>query len=109
MNQFDMGPMGALLGGFQQKIEAARQRASETEVTGEAGGGLVSITMTCDYNVSRISISPEACTDPEMLEDLVRAAANEALRQARAETARGIPDLAGGLPIPPGLLGGLGL
>ncbi|TNE86544.1 MAG: YbaB/EbfC family nucleoid-associated protein [Deltaproteobacteria bacterium] len=108
MSQFDMGPMGALLGGFQAKIEAAKKRASETEVTGEAAGGLVKITMTCDYNVHRIEISDAAYEDKDMLEDLIRAAANEALRQARAETAKGIQDLAGGLPIPPGLLGGMG-
>ena len=109
MSQFDMGPMGALLGGFAQKIEAAKKRAAETEVTGEAAGGRVKITMTCDYNVSSVEISEDAFEDKDMLEDLIRAAANEALRQARSETARGMQDLAGGLPIPPGLLGGLGL
>lgn len=109
MSQFDMGGMGALLGGFTQKIEAAKQRARETEVMGEAAGGRVKVTMTCDYNVSSVHISDDAYGDKDMLEDLIRAATNEALRQAREETARGMQDLAGGLPIPPGLLAGLGL
>ncbi|MCO4747648.1 MAG: YbaB/EbfC family nucleoid-associated protein [Proteobacteria bacterium] len=109
MSQFDMGGLGGLLGGFTQKIEAAKRHAAETEVTGEAAGGRVKLTMTCDYNVRHIEISDEAYEDKGMLEDLLRAAMNEALRKARAETAKGIQDLAGGLPIPPGLLGGLGL
>ena len=109
MSQFDMGPMGALLGGFQQKIEAAKQQAAATEVTGEAAGGRVKVVMTCDYQVQNVQIAQDAYEDKDMLEDLVRAATNEALRQARAETARGIQDMMGGLPIPPGILGGLGL
>lgn len=108
MSQFDMGPMGALLGGFQAKIEAAKRQAAETQVTGEAAGGRVKVTMTCDYNVHNVEISEDAFEDKDMLEDLIRAATNEALRQARSETAKGIQDLAGGLPIPPGILGGLG-
>ena len=97
MSQFDMGPMGALLGGFQHKIEAAKQQAAATEVTGEAAGGRVKVVMTCDYQVQSVQIATDAYEDKDMLEDLVRAATNEALRQARAETAmrnaiRALPD-----------------
>lgn len=107
-NPFDSGGMGGLmglLGGFQQRMEDMKRKAAETEVEGTAGGGLVKVRMTCDMEVQAVSIAEEAMKDREMLEDLVRAAAGEATRKARDEMAKSIQELAGGLPIPPGLLG----
>jgi DNA-binding YbaB/EbfC family protein len=107
-NPFDMGGMGglgALLGGFQQRVEDAKRQAAETEVEGAAGGDLVKVRMTCDFEVTGVTIAPAAMADREMLEDLLRAAMGEATRKARDEMARGLQALAGGLPIPPGLLG----
>lgn len=106
MSQFDLGALGGLgglLSGVQQKMEEMKRRASEAEVTGTAGDGLVSITVSCDYEVKDVSISQEAFEDRELLEDLVRAALGEALRGAKAEIQKNISDLAGGLPLPPGL------
>ena len=107
-NPFDLGGMGGLgglLGGFQQKMADMKERASSTEVEGVAGNGLVKVRMTCDFNPTSVSIDPAAMADREMLEDLIRAAMGEASRKAQDEVKRGIADLAGGLPIPPGLLG----
>lgn len=103
-NPFDMGGMGALLGGFQQKMEDMKRNAAATEVEGSASG-LVRVKMTCDFQVTGVSIDPKAMDDREMLEDLVRAAAGDAVQKARDEMARQLKGLMGGLPIPPGLLG----
>ena len=105
---FDMGGLGGLsglLGGFQQRIEAMKQRAATTEVEGAASGGVVKVRMTCDLNVSSVTIDPSALGDRELLEDLLRAAMNEATQKAKAEMGKGMSELAGGLPIPPGLFG----
>lgn len=102
---FDPSALGGLLTGFQQQMEAMKRKAAETEVEGTAGGGLVAVTVTCDYTCTGVRIAPDATDDPEMLEDLVRAATNEALRKAREETKQNMGQLAAGLPIPPGLLG----
>lgn len=107
MNPFDMGNMGALLGSFQQRMEDMKQRAKSTIVEGSAAGGLVTVKVTCAYECTEVKIAPEAAEDPEMLEDLVRAALNEALRQARETTKNNMGELAQGLPIPPGLIPGM--
>ena len=72
-------------------------------MTGEAGGGLVKVTITCDYEVQGVEIGQEAFEERELLEDLVRAAIGEALRQAKAESVQNLKAATGGLPIPPGL------
>ncbi|MFT7519049.1 MAG: DNA-binding protein YbaB, partial [Kiritimatiellia bacterium] len=54
-----------------------------------------------------VKIAPEAYEDPELFEDLIRAATNEALRKAREETKKNMGELASGLPIPPGLIPGM--
>ncbi|MEM6926582.1 MAG: YbaB/EbfC family nucleoid-associated protein [Myxococcota bacterium] len=99
-----LGPLGGLLGGLQQKMEDMKRKASEARCTGEAGGGIVRVTMTGDYQVEAVTIAEGAMDDREMLEDLVRAATSDALRQVREQLAENMKELAGGLPIPPGLL-----
>ena len=68
-----------------QKMQADMQKAQEEmaniEVTGQAGGGLVSVTMTCRHDVKRVTIDDSVMDDKEMLEDLVAAAVNDAVRQ----------------------------
>jgi DNA-binding YbaB/EbfC family protein len=105
MNPFDMSNMGAMLGMFQQKMDEMKRRAESTEVTGTAAGGKVTVTVTCAYECTGVHIDPTLTADAELLEDLVRAATNEALRQAREVTKQSMGELAQGLPIPPGLLG----
>ena len=107
-NPFDpgmLGGLGAMLGNLPQKLEAMKRRNAETRVEGSAGGGLVVVQMTGELEVDSVRIDPKAMDDRELLEDLVRAAVSDATQKARAEMARGMSDLTGGLPIPPGLLG----
>jgi nucleoid-associated protein EbfC len=107
MNPFDMGIIGALLGGFQQKMEDMKAKMAETEVEGTAGGGLVRVVCTCDQSITAVHITEDAYGDRELLEDLVRAATNEALRKSKDEVQSQMSALTGGLPIPPGMIPGL--
>jgi len=107
MNPFDLNNMGSFLGGFQQRMAEMKSKAEQTEVEGTAGGGKVRVRVTCSYECTGIDIDPAVATDVDILEDLVRAATNEALRKAREETKSAMGELASGLPIPPGLIPGL--
>jgi len=107
MNPFDLGNLGGMLGGLQQRMEDMKQQAAQTVSEGTAGGGLVKISVTGDYQVTAVHIAPNAMDDRELLEDLVRAAMSEALRTVQESSAQRMSTLAGGLPIPPGLIPGL--
>ncbi len=69
---------------MQRKLQEAQQQIAESEVTGTAAGGMVEITMTGDKTPVSVSIKPEAVDpdDVEMLEDMVLAALNDAVKQA---------------------------
>jgi DNA-binding YbaB/EbfC family protein len=106
-NPFDMGGMGGLgglLGGLQARVEEMKRRTAELRVEGSAGG-VVKVVMSGDFECQSVTIDKSAMDDKEMLEDLVRAAVSDATRKARDEMQKGVQQLAGGLPIPPGLLG----
>jgi len=107
MNPFDLSNLGGLMGGLQQRMAEMKQKAATTKVTGEAADGNVAVTVTCDYHVDSVFISEDVMDDNEKLEEYIQQAMSEALRQAREETARGMQQMAGGLPIPPGLIPGL--
>lgn len=90
-----------------QKMQADMQRAQEelanVEVTGQAGGGMVSVTMTCKHEVRGISIDDEsALEDKEMLEDLIAAAVNDAVRKVEETSRERLSGLAAGM-MPPGM------
>lgn len=107
MNPLDMGPFGGMLSGLQKRMQEIKDEAAKKEVTGVAGGGLVRVVATADQQVVSIHISPDAMDDRELLEDLIRAATNEAMRKGRDELAVALRQLTGGLPLPPGFLPGL--
>ncbi len=100
----NMGGLGAMLGGLQQKAQEMKERLAATHVTGEAGGGLVKVTLSGDYQVQAVEIGEGAMDDRELLEDLVRAAMGSALVQVQQKMQENMSQLTGGLPIPPGLL-----
>ena len=81
MDQFDFGNLGGLLGGFQSKIAEMQAKQKALRVTGTAGGGLVTVVATGEFEIVSVTITEEAYQDRELLEDLVRAATDEALRQ----------------------------
>ena len=90
---------------MQQQLAAAQEQLAQEEVTGTAGGGLVSVTMTGQGEVTAVTIAPAAVDpdDVESLQDLVVAALRDASRAVNELTASRMGPLAGGLG------GGLGL
>jgi DNA-binding YbaB/EbfC family protein len=85
----------------QQMAQAQEQLASET-VEASAGGGLVTVKATGNGDITEIKIDPKAIDpdDPELLEDMVLAAVNEALRSAQSLAQSRLGSLAGGLGLP---------
>lgn len=87
---------------MQQQMAAAQAELAEAELTGTAGGGLVTVTVTGAGEVTAVKIDPKAVDpdDVETLEDLVLAALHNAAEQARALTEEKMGPLAGGLGLP---------
>nr|WP_277349790.1 YbaB/EbfC family nucleoid-associated protein [Planosporangium thailandense] len=87
---------------MQQQMAAAQAELAETELTGTAGGGLVTVTVTGTGEVTAVKIDPKAVDpdDVETLEDLVLAALHNAAEQARELTEEKMGPLAGGLGLP---------
>lgn len=88
---------------MQENMQKAQEELANIEVTGESGGGLVKVSMTCRHDVKKISIDPELmgdADDREMLEDLVAAAVNDAVRKAEKAQQEKMAGLTGGLNIP---------
>ena len=100
------GGMGNLMKQAQQmqeQMQKAQQELADMEVTGEAGGGMVKVTMTGRHDVRRVSIDPSLLGDDrEMLEDLVAAAMNDAVHKVEAGTQDKFSGMASGLNLPPG-------
>ena len=91
-----------------QKMQADMQKAQEEmahlTVTGESGGGMVKITMTCKHEVRALDIDDSLIgDDKEMLEDLVAAAINDAARRVESMTQERMAGVTAGMPLPPGL------
>jgi DNA-binding YbaB/EbfC family protein len=91
---------------LQRKLARAQEEIAELEVTGSAGGCTVNAVASGAGDLLRIEIAPEAVDpdDVEMLQDLVVAAVNDALRHARELEQEKLGGLAGGLGLPPGLI-----
>ena len=95
---------------MQKDMEAnakkTKEQLAQTEVQGEAGNGLVKVTMTCRHVVKRIQIDPELLQDEaDMIEDLIAAAVNDAARQAEAISEEKMKSANTGMGLPPGLAG----
>lgn len=93
---------------MQKQMEEQAREMETKEYVATAGGGAVEVTVTGGREVRKVKLSPEVVDpgDIEMLEDLIMAAVNEALRQAQEESASAMSKLTGGLGS--GLAGGLG-
>ncbi len=90
-----------------QKMQAEMQKSQEElanmEITGESGGGLVKVVMTGRHDVRRVEIDATLMgDDKEMLEDLVAAAVNDAVRKVEKTSQEKLAGLAGGMGLPPG-------
>ncbi len=88
---------------MQEKMQQAQQEVSKVEVQGESGAGLVKVVMTGRHDVKSIDIDPSLLTEEkEVLEDLIAAAVNDAVRKVEDETKDMMSSVTNGIPIPPG-------
>lgn len=88
---------------MQDNMKKAQEQLALVEVEGQSGAGLVKILMTCKNDVKRVSIDPSLLADDkDMLEDLVAAAFNDAVRKAEATSAEKMAGLTGGMNLPAG-------
>lgn len=92
---------------MQKNLERVQAQLAETEVIGQAGAGMVKITMTCKHVVRKVEIDPSLLTgeadDKEMLEDLITAAFSDAYREAEKTTEAKMREATAGMPLPPGM------
>ena len=106
----DMGQLMKQVQQMQAEMSKAQEQLKDETVEASAGGGMVKVKMSGDLQLREITISPEAIDpeDPELLQDMVTAAVNEALRSAQELVSNklgGIAGMGGGLPGMPGLPG----
>ncbi|CDG84406.1 YbaB/EbfC family nucleoid-associated protein [Janthinobacterium agaricidamnosum] len=88
---------------MQDNMKKAQEQLALVEVEGQSGAGLVKIVMTCKNDVKRVAIDPSLLADDkDMLEDLVAAAFNDAVRKAEATSAEKMAGLTGGMNLPAG-------
>jgi nucleoid-associated protein EbfC len=89
---------------MQDNLKKAQDELATIEVEGQSGAGLVKIIMTCKHDVRRVAIDPSLLADDkDMLEDLVAAAFNDALRRAEEVSTEKMGKLTAGMPLPPGM------
>ncbi len=89
---------------MQENLKKAQDELGHLEVTGESGGGMVKVTMSCKHDVRRVDIDPGLLDDDkDMLEDLIAAAVNDACRKVERTTQEKMSGLAGGMELPPGI------
>jgi DNA-binding YbaB/EbfC family protein len=89
---------------LQRNMQKAQEEIARLEVTGESGGGMVKVTMTGKHEVRRVQIEPAVIGDDrEMLEDLVAAAINDAVRRVESESQQRMSAAMAGMRLPPGM------
>jgi nucleoid-associated protein EbfC len=89
---------------MQDNLKKAQEELANVEVEGQSGAGLVKVVMTCRNDVRRVTIDPSLLADDkDMLEDLVAAAFNDAIRRAEETSQAKLGKLTAGMPLPPGM------
>jgi DNA-binding YbaB/EbfC family protein len=88
---------------MQENLKKAQEEIARMEVEGAAGAGMVKVTMTGKHDLKRVAIDPSVMDDKEMLEDLIAAAVNDAVRKVETLTQERMGSMAGGMGLPPGM------
>ena len=106
------GPMQQIMAQaqkMQENVKRLQDEIARMEITGEAGAGMVKVTLTGKHQAKKVEIDPEALKeDKEFLEDLIAAAINDATQKIEAQSQSKMSQATAGLPLPPGMnLGGL--
>ena len=101
-NLASMASLMSQAGDIQGKVAAAKERISQIQVEGTAGGDAVTVRMTGDFQVSSVAIHQwlVEAKNREMMEQLVATAMNEAIQKAKESAAREMADIAGGMNVP---------
>ena len=101
------GGLGGLMKQAQQmqaNMKKAQDELAKVEVEGQAGSGMVKVTMTCAHEVRRVQLDDSLMgDDKEMLEDLIVAALNDAVKQVAATSKAKMSGFGAGLNLPPGM------
>jgi DNA-binding YbaB/EbfC family protein len=97
------GNMQSMMKQAQQMQDRMQQEVALIRVDASAGGGMVSVKMDGHKNVLEVKIDPEVAGDVEMLQDMVVAACNEAVKKVDEQTKSKMGGLLGGMGLPPGL------
>lgn len=87
---------------MQENMQKAQEEIARTEVSGEAGAGMVVVTMTGSYQATKVAIDPSVLDDVEMLEDLITAAINDASRRIGKMSEEKMTEIKSGLSLPAG-------
>lgn len=89
---------------MQQNMQKAQAELANVEVEGQAGSGMVKVTMSCAHEVRRVSLDDSVLSDDkEMLEDLIVLALNDAMKKVEATTQQRMSGFAAGMGLPPGM------
>ena len=88
---------------MQENLQKAQEEIAKLEVTGSAGGGMVSVTLTGAKECRKVRIDPSVLSDQEMVEDLIAAAFNDASNKVDAESQAKMGAATAGMPLPPGM------
>ncbi|RKF20253.1 YbaB/EbfC family nucleoid-associated protein [Alginatibacterium sediminis] len=99
-----MGNMMKQAQQMQERMQKAQEEIATMEVIGESGAGLVKVTMLGNHNVRAINIDESLMEDDkDMIEDLVAAAINDAVRRVEEQSQARMADVTGGMQLPPGM------
>ncbi len=88
---------------MQENMKKAQEQLAQVEVEGQSGAGMVKVLMTCSHDVRRVTIDASVMDDKEMLEDLVAAAVNDAMRRGEQVSQERMSGFTAGLNLPPGM------
>ena len=89
---------------MQANMKKAQEELATVEVEGQAGSGMVKVTMTCAHEVRRVQLDESLLSDDkEMLEDLIATAVNDAVKQAAAVSQKRMAGFTAGMNLPPGM------
>jgi nucleoid-associated protein EbfC len=89
---------------MQENMKQMQEKLATVEIEGQSGAGMVKVVMTCRHDVKSISIDDSLIgDDKEMLEDLIAAAVNDAVRRVESTTQEKMAEMTGGMGLPPGM------
>ena len=88
---------------MQENVQRAQEEVAKLEVTGTAGAGMVNVTLSGRMECRKVRIDPSVIADPEMAEDLIAAAFNDAVNKVNVESQAKMSAATAGMPVPPGM------